>query len=237
MSSASLMVNMPATSQAVALARLHPQLCLSLHVNTVHGHCIAAPSQVASIVNEKGMFYKSSEYCPDGHVKTEGKNQEGTMADFKTEIIAQLNHFHQLLGYYPIHMEGHSLTIPTFLAALAEVGDQYGIHVMSFEKRHQKGFKDVNYPFFDVNNHDIALYNRYGMTVESMLTILKQMDESGDDIAAIHCHPGWIDETVMESTSLIWPRCRDAATLCDKRVKEWINSKSIEIIGYDYLKN
>ncbi len=56
LTSASLMANMPAFDEAVAIAQRNPHLALSIHLNCLRGAPLLSPTAVPSLVNGHGEF-------------------------------------------------------------------------------------------------------------------------------------------------------------------------------------
>ncbi|MCR1391954.1 hypothetical protein RZ882_010210, partial [Clostridioides difficile] len=51
-------------------------------------------------------------------------------------------------------------------------------------------------------------------------------------------HPGFIDYSLIKSSSLIQERVYEHAMLCDKEVKIWLRRNNIELVDFrDLLKN
>lgn len=236
LTSASIMPNMDAAVHAAALAKMHPKLCISQHTNIVQGNCVADPATIPSIVRPDGSFYRSGEYKPDGLAKKSGGTRVADKEDFKRETRAQLERLKELLGYYPVHIEGHSILSESIALALAEIAKEYGMHCMSFDSAHQEGFMDVWYPFDAESAKAMGDYNSNGLSAEAVIGMLEHFKNTDHEICAIHCHPGYVDATIMDSSTLVLPRCRDVQALCDPRVAQWIKDNDIELIRYDDIK-
>lgn len=236
LTSASIMPNMDAAVHAAALAKMHPRLCISQHTNIVQGSCCSDPALIPSIVRPDGTFYRSGEYKPDGLGKKSGGERVPDKEDFKRETKAQLERLKQLIGYYPVHIEGHSIGNQPIMQALLEVAREYGMHTMTFEDIPQEGFARVGYCFKELSALSMADYNTNGYTVDSFIQMLEAMHKTDYEICAVHCHPGYVDATIMDSSTLVLPRCRDVQTLCDPRVARWIAQQGIELIRYDAVK-
>ena len=56
LTSASLMMNEPATAEAVALAKENPQLGVGLHLTLLCGHAVLPPEKISGLVNARGEF-------------------------------------------------------------------------------------------------------------------------------------------------------------------------------------
>ena len=239
MTSASIMPNMDAAVHAAALAKMRPRLCISLHTNIVQGSCCADPAEIPSIVRPDGTFYRSGEYKADGWAKKTGGTRTVDKNDFKTELLAQIERFKTLMGYYPVHIEGHSIGTEPIMQALLEVVREKGMHTMTFDENiRQEGFAHVGYHFKELATAGNMMgdYYKEGFTVETFLQMLEFLHKTGSDICAVHTHPGYVDAEIMDSSTLVLPRCRDLQTLCDPRVAKWIADNGIELIRYDEIR-
>jgi Uncharacterized protein conserved in bacteria len=49
------------------------------------------------------------------------------------------------------------------------------------------------------------------------------------------CHPGYLDDYILNHSSLTIPRTQEVAMLTDSKVKEWLNDNKIELIKYTDL--
>jgi predicted glycoside hydrolase/deacetylase ChbG (UPF0249 family) len=235
---ASLMSNMEAAVHAAALARMHPRLCIVQHTNIVQGYCCADPALIPSIVQPDGKFYRSGEYKGDGILKQGAGTRVASTADVKLEALAQMERFKALLGYYPMHLEGHSIAGENVMRAYAEIGGERGIHAMTLDNRDQKGFLSAH-EFFADDKEIISLMKGYlseGLTPDTLIAILKCLNNNPHEINVLHCHPGYVDAYIMDNSTLVFPRCRDLQTLCDPCVREFIEKEKIELIGFDKIK-
>ena len=235
--SASIMSNMDAAVHAAALAKMHPGLCISQHTNIVHGYSCSDPKTIPSIVRPDGSFYRSGEYKGDGFIKKGDGERVPDKEDVKRETRAQLERFKILLGYYPVHMEGHSIGVEPVMQAIKEVAIEYGIHYMTFEASHQEGFHDVAFPVSDPKfTQFMGDYHKTGLTVDGFINILEHLKGVEEEYITMHCHPGYVCADIMDMSTLVFPRCRDVQVLCDPRVAEWIRDNGIELVRYDALK-
>ncbi len=98
--SATLMVNMPAARHAVALARDRPDLGLGLHVNLTLGVPVSDPSSVSSLIDVDGRFFGRSDFERRAVL---GKFRG---AEVEAEIRAQMRRCAEL-GVQPSHFDSH----------------------------------------------------------------------------------------------------------------------------------
>ena len=229
LTSTSLMSNMDGAVHAAALAKMHPRLCISQHTNIVQGKCCCDPASIPSIAREDGSFYRSTEYQGKGMGGTRIPDKE----DVKREARAQLERFKTLLGYYPVHMEGHSIGGETMMQGLFEVAQEYGIHCMTFLPEPQPGFIDVGY-VFDAGYMDVL--NSGEEKTEAFIAFLERIKDTGFETCAVHLHPGYVDATIMDNSTLVLPRCRDLQLLCDVRLAQWLGRNHIELVRYDQIR-
>jgi predicted glycoside hydrolase/deacetylase ChbG (UPF0249 family) len=235
---ASLMSNMDAAVHAAALARMHPRLCIVQHTNIVQGYSCADPALIPSIVQPDGKFYRSGEYKADGVIKHGTGTRIADTADVKREALAQMERFKTLLGYYPMHLEGHSIAGETIMRAYAEIGQERGIHAMTFDDRIQNGFLAAH-EFINDDAEIISLMKDYyntGFTPDMFVAVLEYIKNNPHEINILHCHPGYVDAYIMDNSTLVFPRCRDLQTLCDFRIREFVEKEKIELIGFDEIK-
>jgi chitin disaccharide deacetylase len=99
--STSTMVNMPAAASAIKAAHEQaPKLGLGLHLVLSYGRPVSAPEKVPSLVNEDGTFAQT-------YSELMAKLPVYTAADLETELRAQFDHFVELAGHKPDHIDSH----------------------------------------------------------------------------------------------------------------------------------
>jgi chitin disaccharide deacetylase len=101
LTTASLMVNEPASGEAVALAREHPRLGVGLHLTLVCGHAAGEPSTLPGLVDASGRF-------PDSPVGPAWRYyfDRSLRPQLAAEITAQLAKF-RATGLRLDHLDGH----------------------------------------------------------------------------------------------------------------------------------
>ena len=228
-----LMSNMEAAGYAVELwRRFAPEAELSLHVNFVQGRPVSDLAAVPTLVDEHGCFYRSSSWRserPDDP-KCRG-DVYPSYEDLKRETEAQIERFRDLVGSYPVHFEGHSTMTEPMRAAFLDVARERGIHCSVQEplgNDRMRTCAEVEAPAF------MEILNA-GCLVEDVPRLLDAVEACPHEIAILHFHPGYIDQVVLENTSLVEPRARDLETLCDPRVAALIAERGIELVGYRAL--
>ena len=79
----------------------------------------------------------------------------------------------------------------------------------------EDGEYTINDPLCTLQLNDGTEVNDF---LEDHLNLLK----SEHEVNILHFHPGFIDEFIIENTSLILPRAKDLDTLCQPEIKKWI---------------
>jgi hopanoid biosynthesis associated protein HpnK len=101
LTTASLMVNEPAASQATDLSRAYPALGVGLHLSLVCGRSALGPKEIPALVNGRGEF--GSNPVSTG-VRYFGRR--GLRVQLRQEIRAQIERF-QATGLTMDHLNGH----------------------------------------------------------------------------------------------------------------------------------
>ena len=227
----SLMPNMEAAPFAVALAKKEaPEACMVQHTNFVQGRPCSRPEEIPSMVDENGMFYRSSKWKSERPDDTKSVgNVVVTKEDCVVETKAQLERFRELTGAYPIHFEGHSVGTRAVSEAFLEISREMEIHCSELPDIETDRMKVAHEIFRDMK--DFSILNN-GCTVDNFLNDDFGILNNPYEITVLHFHPGYLDAYLLENTSLTIPRCRDLATLCDPRVKKWIEENKIELVDF-----
>ena len=125
-----VMVNMESLENAGTLRQRYPDISIGLHWNVTTGRPVCAPSDIASLVNEDGVFYSIREFK-----KRYGKNLI-KREHLEKELAAQYMLFEKVCGkpdYWNTH-ENSSLSLKTF-KVYADMALKYGIDATRTFKR------------------------------------------------------------------------------------------------------
>lgn len=126
LTSASLMVNGPAASEAIALAKARPTLAVGLHLVLCQGRSTLQVDLISGLVDAEGHFGKRAVLAGLRYFFVRSLGPQ-----LRREIEAQLAAF-RATGLVLSHVDGH-LNIhlhPTVLTILLELSGRYGIAAM-----------------------------------------------------------------------------------------------------------
>ncbi|GFP76466.1 ChbG/HpnK family deacetylase [Clostridium fungisolvens] len=223
-SSTTLMVNMDSAEHAVSLAKSFPDLFIGQHTNLVLGKPCSNPQEIPSLVDEKGYFWSSSYY--------RNGSKKFVYEDVKKETIAQMEKFKELLGYYPQHIEGHSVFGEVIEKVFKDIALEYNIHASLFTEK-LKGYKETMVPSDFKVMMDIM---SKGISVDNILNDDLNLLNCDGKIVELHFHPGYLDQFILDNSTLTLPRCKDLDTLCDGKVVNWFKEQPIRRISFGDLR-
>ncbi len=126
LTSASLMVNGSAVSEAVVLAKAHPTLAVGLHLVLCQGRATLAPHEIPGLVDAEGNFSRSPVRAGLRYFF-----MRSLQPQLRREIEAQLAAF-AATGLVLSHLDGHlNLQLhPTVLTILLNLAGRYRIHAL-----------------------------------------------------------------------------------------------------------
>jgi hopanoid biosynthesis associated protein HpnK len=130
--SATLMANMPAFDDAVALAGAHPSLGVGLHFNITEGHSVAGASRVRSLLDDRGEFLGTSTALLRRALLGRLRVEE-VVVELRAQIEKAL-----AAGIRLTHVDSHkhSHALPSIAAAMARTIGEYGIRAMRTPREH-----------------------------------------------------------------------------------------------------
>ena len=221
--SVGIMPNMPAAKHGLELLSGVP-VCYGQHTNICVGRPLTDPTHVPSLCQENGEFQPSSAY------REAAKKGEDfvILEEAILEIEAQYHRFVELTGDQPHYFEGHAVASGNFFKGLEIVAERHGLPYlkMSFGGpavfRHTKLYTcmDSMGPEYDpIKSVKAAAMKDYG----------------SDGCCMFVCHPGYLDDYILRTSSLTTPRTQEVAMAIDPGLKTWLAENNVEVVTYDDL--
>lgn len=232
-SSASIMVNQKSAVHAISLLKEVPNLYVGLHINLTTGTPVSNPRDIPTLVKPDGTYIGSKDF------KTHKKHF--LYKDAYIETKAQVEKYRELFGFYPTHIDPHSAMDDNSAKALLDVAKEYDIHVGvpyqgKFTQPSVDKYLQLEYPA-DLEGRYGEILNR-GVRPEDFFddefSILK--NKNNGKITELHFHPGYIDQYVLDHSTLTLPRARDLLTLCSASLAGWIKDNDITLVSFGDLK-
>ncbi len=232
-----IFTNMPAAVLAAEYIRNNDKACFGIDFNIVSGPSVCDPKDIPSLVDEEGQFIRSGVRVKDERFKT----KEGRIAMFPyeevyAEIRAQYDRFIELTGKKPGYLHGHSLPHENYNKAIQQISEEEGIPY-SGDIREKYGFKSIHEvmmgPSFDPANVKKVFDPTDQLAKDPLGNVLKYADHllSGE-YATVGGHPGFVDEELMQLSTLSLERMKDHAMMVSPVFKKWIEDNGVELITY-----
>lgn len=223
--SVGVMVNMAATKHGVSLLQ-NESIAFGQHTNFCAGAPISVPKLIPSLVDEKGMFKTSKVYRK---AESDFVNYDEALI----EIEAQYNQFLSLFNKKPDYFEGHAVASENFFRALEDFAHEHELTYSGLPEG-----KDPNN--LDENSHVFINQSKVYLTMESMNekynpydTFYKMVENQHEDgIEMMVFHPGYLDDYIMQHSSLLLPRIKEVTFLTDPEVFANIKTRGLECVDY-----
>ncbi len=218
--SVGLMPNMPAARHGLDLLK-GEKVCYGQHTNICVGKPITDPKQIPSICGEDGLFKPSSAY-------RQAKEDFVEVDQAVLEIEAQYRRFVELTGEQPRYFEGHAIASENFLKGLEIVAKKHQLPLLPFSLKGPVRFGNTDlYPSMDSMKPD------YDPFESLKAAVLKDYGDRG--CCMFVCHPGYLDDYILRTSSLTVARTKEVAMACDPQVRQWLKDNGIELVTYDDL--
>ena len=189
-------------------------------------------SSVGDIIHRGGTILKSSR-CEEFKTE-EGRREMFPYDEVYKELRAQYDRFVELTGKKPGYLHGHSIQHEHYNEAIHAISEETGVpYSHDIQMQHQ--FKSV---FQIAKTRSKASTSKVFDPMEQLNKnplndILTNQDYllQGEYIA-IGGHPGFVDNELLNLTTLSLERVKDHAMMTSKEIKQWIKDNDIELITY-----
>jgi chitin disaccharide deacetylase len=256
LTSASLMVNMPASEYAVSHAASAPELGIGIHLNICSGKPVSPASQVPSLVGADSNFH------PPAVLIRRLWHWQVSVRELEMEFRAQVR-WMKARGLHPTHADSHhhmhiypAAAIPFLRALLAEGvrcarasrctqfprGNSMGgphegslarrLLVQSYRSALQSTLflslvsPDSRISFLSRDRRDLA---RLGLCWKSAFA---NLPPGAFELA---CHPGFFEKGFSESDPIRLQREEELQWLTDREFRRVLDRRGIQLITYNQL--
>lgn len=256
LTSASLMVNQPATEYAVAQLRYVPKLDVGIHLNLCQGAPVLPAKLVPSLVDRAGDFLSPAE-MGRRLVRWQVSTKE-IAAEFRAQIDRMFSY-----GLVPSHADSHHrfhiypAAVHAFHQAIQSRdiqrarapkkehwpsdGNFAGAHAGSFSRRilvkmYNSFLQGVVFRNLRLPDAGVAFHPRYRgkleLLREAWISTLKNMPEG---IYEMWCHPGFPERGFSETDALSHQRELEISILTDPRLRETVVHSGIQLVTFQAL--
>lgn len=215
-----VMVNMPATEHGLNLLK-DIEVCYGCHTNICVGKPLTDPKLIPSITTPEGYFKSSKIY-------RNAREDFVVVEEVVLEIEAQYHRFVALTGRQPQYFEGHAVSSPNFVKGLEVIANKYGLKF--------SGFPLVGEPMMVNNTPVYANMESMGADYQPFESLKKiVMNHHADGVEMMILHPGYLDDYILNTSSLTIARTQEVEMATNPETLEWINEHDVELITYDFL--
>ena len=213
-----LMVNMPATVHGYQLIS-DEDIDLSCHVNFSVGKPISNPKVIPSLVDQEGNFIKSSIY----------RKTNEDLVDYeeaRIEVFAQLKKFIEITGHKPDYFEGHAITSQNFVRAIRDIAQENNLIFIGLTDKDNR-----------IGKYELELIMESMETDYNPYSVFERIINNSDDsrVKVFILHPGYLDEDILTSSSLLRPRPLEVDFAISDETKKLIKNKQVDLIKFSDL--
>lgn len=222
-----VMINMPFAEHGINLLQMQ-NIDLGCHTNITNGKPITDPKLIPTLVDQNGYFKRSKVYREN---MLQGKSDFVDFSEAVTEVTAQYKRFVKLIGKKPDYFEGHAVFSPNFIKAMKYVAKKFELNYLDFPlhgetvkfKQHTK-FKFMIGGYKNGKN-DLSY---------DPLSMLQNCIEHSEDeeIPMIVSHSGYLDQYLLDHSSLTFSRPKEAAAWMSKEANGLVSKNHVVLLRY-----
>lgn len=220
----SLMLGSPATDHALALAKDNNIQNIGIHM-------------LLKNWRDTGALVRRADY-----IQMLDELSEVQVAEL---VRKELEEFEQLVGRKPIHITSqfgiiaheraisavvdYALmhNIPMRQPVMTLYGDEPEQNSQSLSLMRQRGARTTDHFFAHILGED------YETTKQAFKDDLATVQPN--ETAELCLHPGYVSEELKQSTSLVYERERDTKLAADPEFRRWMETRNIQVVGYQEI--
>jgi len=217
--STSLIPNLPDFKESVEMLKQCPNLDVGVHVNLTFGTPLSDPGEVSSLLDDGGNFWRK----PSLLLET------AKIEEMKKEIRAQVEKCLEE-GIVLTHLDSHHHlhgSNPEVLDVFIDLAREFKLAIRSINHEMRQSIKDGGIPTPDFFNDDF--YGKDNINLERIENIIETMPQG---YCEVMCHPGFVDEELIEKSSYNKPRNTEIRILTHPRTMQSLQKKEAKIMGY-----
>ena len=221
--SVGIMTNMPAAQHGIDLLKDVP-VCYGQHTNICAGYPLTEPALIPSLCQENGAFKPSRAYREAAQ-----KGEDFVvLEEVILEIEAQYHRFVELTGEQPHYFEAHAVASANLFKGLEIVAQRYNLPYLPMKFGEPAHFRNT-----DLYSSMESMLPNYVPFESLKKAALKDYGPNG--CCMFVCHPGYLDDEILKTSSMTTPRVQEVAMAIDPATKAWLAENDIQIVTYDDL--
>jgi hypothetical protein len=232
--STTCMMNIPTTKHDIKLAlKETPDLGLGVHLVLTMGKPLSKPKAIRSVTDVEGKYFNYSGFVAN--------LPNANMDEVKAEWRLQIEAFIKAAGKKPDHLDSHhhsSYFSPELFRAMLELAQEYKCPI-------RNAFAGGLYgALLDTAPHVPALYKKFRPRRPDVFVdqfyddtatndvLMKLIDELGEGVSELMCHPGFVPDAFMKESIYNKPRQRELGIMLDPAIRNAITERKIKLISF-----
>ena len=224
--SAGLMPNMPEAARGWEWVK-DADIAIGQHTNLCLGTPCADPALIPSLLDEDGQLKSSRAY------REAFKHGEEFAAydELVIEIEAQLARFRAITGKDPDYFEAHAVMSKNLLQAIHDVAQEHGFREQPIPAGFDTSIKvQVGQTMANMVGPDMVPPEGYDPWAAVKATVEGMAD---GDTTVLVFHPGYLDDFILQNSSLTFNRTRNVDMLIDPEMRAWLEAQSgLRLVDY-----
>lgn len=198
-------------------------IAVGQHTNVCLGHPCAAPERIPSLLTPEGVFKSSREF--------RASYKEGVdFVDYDEAVIeieAQYERFLAVVGREPDYFEAHAVMSDNLNRAIADVAERHGL-------RHQPASFDPSVVVTCGTTPVRMVLRSMQPGYDPKAAIMETVDAMTDGETVVFvCHPGYLDQFILQSSSLTEDRTKEVDALIDPELRAWLDAQDdLQLVDY-----
>lgn len=159
------------------------------------------------------------------------------ISDVKNEWEAQILEFIKNLGIMPTHIDSHMgyHRSEKFSTAYIELAMKYNIPIRGGENPFLQKMKYYKVPGTTAFVRGWSGKGLPSYELKKKLNDLKEKCDPNIDIIELTCHPGFVSQQLIDSSSLTYGREHDYQDILDLHRTNWLNENGFKLIQFNDL--
>ena len=248
--STTLLANLGAFDDAVAIARENPDLPVGIHLTLVWGRPVSDPATIPTLVDREGRLHRSA-----GALGVRAMLGRVSVDQVQIEFASQVRKVLDA-GLTPTHLDTHKHihVLPGVTRALVSVAGEFGIHKVRLPRERSPGSRGCRCPPMSrvkraviallcrragaelaglkTTDHFVGIADSARLDTEVLSFILRNLD---DGVTEVMCHPGHVDDELKRYAAHPARREVELEALKDSGIRDYTASGSCRLMHFGDL--
>lgn len=226
----SFLTNTDHFDYAVSKAKEIGLKACGLHLTLTFGKPLSPIEEVASITQENGRFYRNPQAIPDDYKVDEiEKEFRAQLAKFK-ESGLELTHLDS-------HHHVHALLNDEVVEIVMQIAAEEGVPVRRQSEEHLDKMNRYHVKSTDYLDRRFGANNPQSSIEHLQMILDEYLEKDPNASLEIMCHPGFVDDELIEISSFTYPREMEVKTLISDEMKSYIKEQNIDLISFKEIKD